>query len=193
MYDVCISEISFVPLTKNYWKQFEELFGVKGACGNCWCMLYRLTNAEWQAGKEDGGNKRKMKNLVSKDIPTGMLAMHNGVAIGWCAFAPREDLPKLARSRVHKRIDDKPVWSIPCFFIKKEFRGKGVSVALLNGVIAYAKKQKIKTIEAYPAIPTQGKLPDAFAWIGLYRSFEKAGFTIVDRTSVNRPMVRYEL
>ena len=78
-------------------------------------------------------------------------------------------------------------------FDKKEFRGKGVSVALLNGVVDYARKQKIKTIEAYPAILTKGKLPDAFAWIGLYRSFEKAGFKIVDRTSFNRPMVRYEL
>jgi len=31
----------------------------------------------------------------------------------------------------------------------------------------------------------------AGAWIGLYRSFERAGFEIVDRTSKNRPMVRY--
>ncbi|HUU06677.1 MAG TPA: hypothetical protein VMZ49_12465 [Patescibacteria group bacterium] len=42
-----------------------------------------------------------------------------------------------------------------------------------------------------PLILTQGKLSDAFAWVGLYQSFEKAGFEIVDRTSKNRPMVRY--
>lgn len=49
----------------------------------------------------------------------------------------------------------------------------------------------IKIIEAYPTIPTQEKLPDSFAWIGLYKSFERAGFEIVDTTSKNRPMVRY--
>lgn len=35
------------------------------------------------------------------------------------------------------------------------------------------------------------KLPDSFAWIGFYKSFGRAGFEIVDRTSKNRPMVRY--
>lgn len=67
----------------------------------------------------------------------------------------------------------------------------GVSVAMLKGVIDIARREKIKIIEAYPTIPTQDKLPDSFAWIGLYRSFEEAGFKIVDRTSKNRPMVRY--
>jgi hypothetical protein len=58
-------------------------------------------------------------------------------------------------------------------------------------VIGYAKEAGIDIIEAYPTIPTQEKLPDSFAWIGLYTSFERAGFEIVDRTSKNRPMVRY--
>jgi GNAT superfamily N-acetyltransferase len=98
---------------------------------------------------------------------------------------------KLEKSRVHKRIDDKPVWSVPCFFVAKDFRRKGVSVELLKGLIKYTREKGIRIIEAYPAIPTEEKLPDAFAWIGLYRSFERAGFEIVDRTSKNRPMVRY--
>jgi hypothetical protein len=50
---------------------------------------------------------------------------------------------------------------------------------------------KIGVIEAYPTIPTRVPLADSFAWIGLYSAFEKAGFKIVDRTSKNRPMVRY--
>jgi GNAT superfamily N-acetyltransferase len=94
---------------------------------------------------------------------------------------------------VHKRIDDQPVWSIPCFFIHKDYRRQGLSVAMLKGVIAYAAKKKVKILEAYPVIPTQETLPDTFAWIGLYISFERAGFRIVDRTSKNRPMVRFNL
>ena len=78
-------------------------------------------------------------------------------------------------------------------FIHKDFRRNGVSVPLLKGVIGYARDHGIKIIEAYPTIPTQEQIPDSFAWIGLYKSFERAGFKIVDRTSVNRPMVRYYL
>jgi len=183
--------LTFAPLTTNNWKEFERLFGSRGACGNCWCMYYRLKKQEFVQGKKNEGNKQAMKKLVWEGRPTGFLAFHEGRAIAWCAFAPRQDFIKLEKSRVHKRIDDRPVWSIPCLFIAKEFRKKGISSELLTALIKYAKKKKIKTLEAYPLIPTQKKLPDAFAWIGFYKSFAGAGFEIVDQPSKNRPMVRY--
>ena len=186
-----LNQITFEPLTRNNWNKFEELFGSKGACGNCWCMYYRRNKTDFLEGKADDGNKNGMKELVWNNKPAGILGLYEGQAIAWCAFAPREDFIKLEKSRVHKRIDDKEVWSIPCFFIDKKFRRNGVSVALLKGVINYAKMKGIKIVEAYPTIPTQDKLPDSFAWIGLYKSFERAGFEIADRTSKNRPMVRF--
>jgi len=185
------NQLTYEPLTRKNWGQFVELFGNKGACGNCWCMYYRLPKSVFNEGKMEEGNKQAMKDIVWEDKPAGILGFYDGLPIAWCAFAPREDFIKLEKSRVHKPIDDKKVWSIPCFFIDKKFRRLGVSVALLKGVIRYARENGIKIIEAYPTIPTQEKLPDSFAWIGLYKSFERAGFEIVDRTSINRPMVRY--
>jgi len=186
-----LEQLTFEPLTKDNWGKFLQLFGNKGACGNCWCMYYRLKKQDYQEGKQDDGNKNAMKEIVWDNRPAGILGFYDGQPIAWCAFAPREDFLKLEKSRVHKRIDDQPVWSIPCFFIDKAFRRHGVSVELLKGVINYARKEGIKIIEAYPTTPTQEKLPDSFAWIGLYKSFERAGFTIVDQTSKNRPMVRF--
>lgn len=186
-----LKELKFEPLTKNNWNKFVELFGTKGACGNCWCMSFRLNKTDFDEGKVHDGNKNAMKNLVWNNQPTGLIGFFEDIPIAWCAFAPREDFLKLGKSRVHKRIDNKTVWSVPCTFIAKDFRRQGVSVALLKALIKYAKETGIKIIEAYPTIPTQDRLPDAFAWIGLYKSFERAGFEIVDRTSKNRPMVRY--
>jgi len=188
-----LNQLSFEPLTKLNWNKFTGLFGDKGACGNCWCMYYRLPKYDFLEGKADDGNKRAMKEIVWNGKPAGILGLYEGQAIAWCAFSPREDFIKLEKSRVHRRIDDTMVWSIPCFFIDKNFRRHGVSVELLKGVIRYAEENGIEIIEAYPAIPTQAKLPDSFAWIGLFRSFESAGFEIVDRTSKNRPMVRYHI
>jgi len=179
------------PLTKDNWAGFVELFGEKGACGNCWCMFYRLGNKEYQSGKADQGNKKAMKKIVWEDRPAGLLGFVEGQAIAWCAFAPREDFIRLEKSRVHKRIDDKKVWSVPCIFIHKDFRRTGVAEKLLKEAIKYAGENGIKILEAYPVIPGQGKLPDSFAWYGFLKSFERAGFEIVDRTSKNRPMVRY--
>ncbi len=186
-----LNALRFEPLTKGNWSQFVQLFGSKGACGNCWCMSFRLEKGEFDEGKLNDGNKNAMKKMVWKEKPTGILGFYEEMPIAWCAFAPREEFSKLQKSRIHKRIDDKLVWSIPCTFIEKKFRRQGVSVALLKGVVQYAREQGIKIIEAYPTIPTQDYLPDVFAWIGLYKSFERAGFEIVDRKSKNRPMVRY--
>jgi GNAT superfamily N-acetyltransferase len=185
------NQLAFEPLTRSNWDKFVGLFGEKGACGNCWCMYYRLFHKDFVDGKEDDGNKKAMKKIVWDNKPVGILGFYEGQAIGWCAFAPREDFIRLERSRVHKRIDNKIVLSIPCFFIDKTARRHGVSVELLKGIIRYAELNNIEVIEAYPTIPTKERLPDSFAWIGLYRSFERAGFEIVDRTSKNRPMVRY--
>ena len=186
-----LKHLTFEPLSRKNWNKFVQLFGERGACGNCWCMSFRLRNAHFEEGKVHDGNKYAMQALVWENKPTGILGFYHGEAIAWCALAPREDFIKLENSRVHKRIDDEPVWSIPCFFIDKKFRRQGVSVELLKAVIKYATRKRIKILEAYPTIPTQGKLPDAFAWIGLYTSFKRAGFEIVDRTSKHRPMVRY--
>jgi GNAT superfamily N-acetyltransferase len=184
-------KLTFEPLTKNNWDKFLQLFEPNGGCGNCWCMYYRLKKSDFEEGKKNDGNKNRLQQLVWENKPTGIVAFYSGKAIAWCAFAPREDYMKIENSRVHKRIDDQPVWSIPCFFIDKNYRRQGISVEILKAVILYAKEKKIRIIEAYPVIPTQEELPDSFAWYGLYKSFERAGFDIVDRTSKNRPMVRF--
>lgn len=36
-----LDQLTFEPLTKTNWSKFVQLFGKKGACGNCWCMYYR--------------------------------------------------------------------------------------------------------------------------------------------------------
>jgi GNAT superfamily N-acetyltransferase len=189
--DNIAGDLTFELLSKNNWRQFVALFGDRGACGNCWCMYFRLKKDDFIEGKQNNGNKDMMKELVWDNKPAGVLGFYQGQAIGWCALAPREDYPKLENSRVHKRIDNEPVWSLTCFFIDKQYRRMGISVAMLKGVIDIAVKEKISIIEAYPTIPTKPELPDSFAWIGLYKSFERAGFKIVDTTSKNRPMVRY--
>jgi len=186
-----LAKLTFEPLSTANWQQFVELFGERGACGNCWCMYYRLTNAEWTEGKFGDGNKEAMHALVRAQKPTGVLGMYEGKAVAWAAFAPRQDFAKLGRSRVHKRIDGEAVWSIPCLFVHKDFRRLGVSVALLRGLVRLAGEQGIGVVEAYPTVPTKVVLPDSFVWTGLLSAYLEAGFEVVDRRSVNRPMVRW--
>lgn len=186
------SAFKFRELTPDLWNDLESLFGERGACGGCWCMWWRLKRSTFNEQKGDK-NKAAFKDVVNSGIAPGILAYAARVPIGWCAVAPREIYPVLENSRILKRIDDKPVWSIVCLFIAKTYRRKGVSVALLKAAAEFVRKQGGKIVEAYPVEPREGKMPDAFAWTGLASAYLKAGFVECERRSETRPIMRCEV
>ncbi|HEY6571837.1 MAG TPA: GNAT family N-acetyltransferase [Candidatus Eisenbacteria bacterium] len=183
------TKLEVLPLTPERWKDVEALFGPRGACGGCWCMFWRLPRGEFTKGKGEG-NRRAFRTLVRGGAEPGLLAYADGVPVGWCAVAPREAYPALERSRVLAPVDEKPVWSVSCFFIARGWRRKGVTVALLRGAAAHAAAHGGKILEGYPISPKKGALADAFAWTGLVGGFEKAGFTEAARRSATRPIMR---
>ncbi len=177
------------PLTPGRWADLEALFGERGACGGCWCMYWRLARARFETQKGEG-NRRALRRLVGSGRPPGVLAYLDGKPAGWCAVAPREEYPALVRSRILQPVDAQPVWSVTCFFIAKEHRGKGVSVELLKAAVTFARKHGAKIVEGYPVEPKKGGIPDVFAWTGLASAFGRAGFQEVARRSVTRPILR---
>lgn len=183
-------ELIFKSLSEKTWNDFETLFGIRGACGGCWCMSWRLKSSDFEKHK-GAGNKKKMKSLVKKEEQIGIIGYIGKKPVAWCSVAPREKFIRLENSRVLKKIDDKPVWSISCFFISKEFRRKGLSTDLLKGVIAFCKKKKVNILEGYPTVPYSKEIPAAFAWTGIPTAFLKAGFVEAAKRSKSRPIMRY--
>jgi GNAT superfamily N-acetyltransferase len=186
------SSYNFYPVTKEYWKDFEKLFGDKGACAGCWCMYWRVRSSVWEKQKGDK-NKRTMKKIIFSDTIPGIIAYDNNDPVGWCSVAPRGEFSRLDNSRILKPVDEKSVWSVVCFFIHKNFRKKGLSTALLNAAKKYVKSSGGKILEGYPVEPKKDKMPDAFAWTGLSAAFQSAGFKEVARRSETRPIMRYYL
>ncbi len=189
MHRVAASELTFHPLTPERWKDFEKLFGERGACGGCWCMSWRLKRAVFEKQK-GAGNKRAMRKIVSSGEIPGLMAYVGNESIAWCSVAPREAFPRLENAPTLKRIDDTPVWSIVCLFIAKPYRRRGVSSLLLRAAVDYARQSGATVVEGYPFEPKQN-LPDPFVWTGLVSSFEAAGFKEAARRSASRPIMRY--
>ncbi|KPU46140.1 acetyltransferase (GNAT) family protein [Oxobacter pfennigii] len=183
-------ELSFRPLTLETWQDFEQLFGKTGACGGCWCMWWRLRRKEFDKQKGEG-NKSAMYRIVEKGIVPGIIAYINKLPVGWCSVAPRDEFSVLDRSRILKRVDDQPVWSIVCFFVAKQYRCRGITIQLIKAAIEYAKKNGALIVEGYPVQPKKSKMPDVFAFTGFMSAFEKAGFTEIVRRSDTRPIMRY--
>jgi len=184
-----LPKMEFRPVTPDHWADLEELFGPRGACGGCWCMYWHETRAEYEKKKGEA-NRRALKRLVTNGPPPGLLAYADGRPIGWCAFAPRETYTTLARSRVLAPVDNAQVWSVPCFFIAREFRRSGLTSKLLAAAAEYARRQGAKALEGYPVEPKKGSMPDAFAFTGLVGAFKKAGFFEAARRSATRPIMR---
>jgi GNAT superfamily N-acetyltransferase len=180
--------MNFKPLTAARWKDFEKLFGERGACGGCWCMTWRLPRSEFVRNKGEG-NRKKMHGLVKAGNKPGIIAYINDEPFGWCSVAPREEFSVLGRSRILAPVDDKKVWSITCLFIKKEYRKKGLSGIILKEAAQFAFKKGAKIVEGYPYEITNN-LPDPFVWTGLLPAYKKAGFKEVLRRSKTRPIVR---
>lgn len=154
-------------------------------------MYWRRPRAEYEHGK-GRGNREALRRLVSGGLVPGLLAYAGGVPVGWCAVGPREVYPRLERARVLRRIDDRPVWSVVCLFILKDWRRRGVSVALLEAAAAFARTGGARILEGYPVDP-RGAMPDAFAWTGTAAAFRAAGFREAARGSPTRPIMRRTL
>jgi GNAT superfamily N-acetyltransferase len=164
------SSLEFHPLTPDRWPDLVALFDHHGNPGYCWCMTWRLTSTQFK--QLDSAERRKgLESLVKTGTPTGILAYQDHEPIGWCSIAPRETYLRLEKSKVLKRLDDAPTWSVACFFVKRTKRGQGVSLLLLKAAVAYARSQGAHIIEGYPVEPDQ-----SYRFMGAPSIFERADF-----------------
>jgi GNAT superfamily N-acetyltransferase len=180
------------PLTPERWLDLESLFGSQGADGGCWCMYWRLARKQFDAGRGES-NRLMFKKIVETGKPVGLLAYADEKAVGWMAIAPRDEYPTMDRSNVLKRVDNKKVWSISCFYTAKGFRNSGVMVALIEAAKDYVRQHRGTIIEGYPIVPRSDKVSPGSAYTGLHSAFLRAGFKEVARYSATRPIMRFEL
>jgi GNAT superfamily N-acetyltransferase len=155
-------------------------------------MWFRLTNMEFEAAKGEG-NREAMRALVEAGEEPGILAYVDGEPAAWCALAPRERFGRLERSRILKPVDERPVWSVVCFFVDQRFRGRRLTVGLLAAAAEHVRRKGGTLLEGYPVAPRKKKAPPVFMYHGLVAAFSRAGFSEVARPSATRRIMRREI
>jgi GNAT superfamily N-acetyltransferase len=187
---VCETEVSMsftiAQLTPELWPALEDLFGERGAVSGCWCMYWRIGNRYRSQLPEV--NKAAFHSLVQAGPPPGLLAFAGDLPVGWCQLTPRSDLPHLDRTWRLKRIDDLPVWSLSCLYVRKGYRRQGVSFALVAAAVEVARRAGAPALEAYPL---DAALTPSASGTGFVSTFKRAGFDVVARHVPPRPIVRY--
>jgi GNAT superfamily N-acetyltransferase len=176
------------PLTPARWPALEDLFGDSPVCSRCWCMYWRIGAA--YRGRPSAQNRAAFRTIVKRGPPPGLLAFDGRLAVGWCQITPRDSTPELDRAWRLARVDDVPVWSITCFYVRKGYRRRAITAALIAAALKHAKRSKAPAVEAYPL---DRSLSPSATSTGVVSTFERAGFKRVAAHVEARPIMRYDL
>lgn len=175
--------LRFFPVTRDRWADFEALFECRGGPHYCWCTLWRQMEKQGkQASKQE--KKASMKLRIEQGIPVGIMAYADDAPVAWCSIAPRDTYRAMGGD---ESIDG--VWSLTCFFVRREYRGQGLTNQLLVAAIQYAKDNHAQYVEAYPVVPDS----PTYRYMGLVPMFEQAGFRFVKQAGKRRNVMLFAL
>ncbi len=111
-----------------------------------------------------------MKKRIDRGTPVGVLGYHGGRPVAWCSIAPKPTYRNLTGREPSP--EDGTVWSLACFFVRREHRGQGLTRALIKAGIGYARGNGARSVEAYPVDPDS----PSYGFMGYVKTFEALGF-----------------
>jgi GNAT superfamily N-acetyltransferase len=156
----------------------QTIFGMRGSGFGCRCQRYKLRPRE------------SFGNFPVEDAYLG------GEPAGWCAVEPRsayEGLLRVYRVPWEGRSEDKSddrVWAVTCFFTRAGFRKRGVSRALAQAAVNFARERGALAVEGYPITTKDVILQELH--VGTERMFAAAGFREVSRPTARRLVMRVD-
>lgn len=175
--------LSYKPVDRRNWEDLEKLFESRGGPSYCWCMVWRKM--------EKGGNrsskaekKAALKSYVEEGTPIGLLCYNSSEPIAWCSIAPRESHRSLSGD---EQLND--VWSLTCFFIKREYRKQGLTEKFIREAMKYAKDNGAMYVEAYPVDPDS----PSYRFMGFKKVFEEIGFDFRHKAGKRRNVMTNKL
>lgn len=173
-------------LTPDQWPDLEDLFSTEGPVGRCWCAYWRIGSGYRRRAPET--NKQALRDVVEQGPPPGLLAMEGPLAVGWCQITPRDALPFLGRDRHLEPVDDLPVWSISCLYVRKGYRRRGVTEILIGAAVETARLAGASAVEAYPI---DADVTSTSSFTGFATTYQRLSFETVARHVPARPIMRY--
>lgn len=186
------SDLDVRPLTDDRWPDLEALFGPQGAFSGCWCAYWRLRHKDFGETTADD-HRALLYERACSEPPPGLLAYRDGEPIAWVSVAPRERFAAFEYARVYTAVDDTPVWTVSCFYLREDVRGTGLTTRLLGAVKDHVRASGGTAVEGYPENPNDLAGGGTPGYMGLVPAFERAGFEAVARLSNGRPVYRARL
>lgn len=188
------AQIATAPLTPDRWEDIRKVFRRGGDASSCWCMYFKLETKHFDELKNPGQREAFRRIVETGTPPPGVIAYVCDEPAGWCACEPRSNYPRLCKSRVAKPVqpsdaDNPNLWSITCFVVVQQFRGRGLMGVLIDAACEHARLHGATAVEAYPR--TRASRPTHnTAYPGIDDVFLARGFHVVADRPPTRVLVR---
>jgi GNAT superfamily N-acetyltransferase len=143
------------------------------------------TGVRWFIPAEERADRLRQQTdsgHPESDTTSGLIAHLGGEPVGWCAVEPRSGLLRNNRVPWEGRAEDKTdasVWAVACFLTRAGFRKRGVSRALAQPAVDFARERGARAIEGYPDHQERVILEELH--VGTEGMFAEAGLTAVGR------------
>jgi GNAT superfamily N-acetyltransferase len=192
-----------VPANEAPWEDIAAVFGTRGASSACWCQRYKLARGEAFSkfpSEERAARLRTQANAGQPDAGTtsGLVAYLGDEPVGWAAVEPRpayQGLLRVYRTPWEGRSEDpadETVWSVTCILVRAGYRGRGLSFALADAAVEFARARGARALEAYPMRTEAGHITWDEIHVGTERAFAAAGLADVNRPGKRRVVMRID-
>lgn len=174
-----------VAVTEEHVASLRALFAA--ASSPCFCRYWHFvgTKNDWldRCANRPDENAAELEAAIREGRADGggVVAIEDGVVVGWMKLVPRSAVPKLRSLPVYRGLDlgdEATTFSVGCFLVHPEHRRHGVAEALLEGGEAIARARGARAIEGYPRRSSE-PLHDEEAWQGPESIFLARGFAHV--------------
>ena len=196
--------LSVIPANEASWEDIQAVFGSRGDAALCQCQRFKLQPRESFGAfprEERALRLRAQSNAGDATAATtnGLVAYLDGEPVGWCAVEPRPAYSGLLR--VYRvpwvgRSEDKAdegIWAITCVFVRSGFRRRGISHALVQAAVGFARQRGARALEGYPLLTTPG---EEVTWgevhVGTRSMFAGASFREVSHPTPRRVVMRID-
>ncbi len=155
------------------WPDFARLVEKhNGVWGGCWCLGFHEKFTDSVAG-----NRAAKECRVREGRAHAALVYDGENAVGWCQFGPADELPRIKHKRQYEEgLEKPPDWRITCFFVDKDYRGKGVASVALAGALAEIARLGGGVVESYPQEIAGRRTAPGFIYNATLSIFERQGF-----------------
>lgn len=180
--------VTVVPFEPGHTDRLVQLFE---RCDNgCYCRYLHFTGDKhaWQDRVANAPERNRDEFVAAAGArgaeARGVIALElaTGHAVGWLKVSRTADVDKLYQQRLYRGLPcfDRPaagVFTLGCFLVDPEYRGRGLSRDLIRAGVALARDLGASSVEALP----RGELAQSPAerWLGRPSALLAEGFEVV--------------